>query len=531
MESSLRYSSGLEDLLYLTSEAEFRRSIDRREELVILLALKEIDCIAPVLSLREREILLLRLINNPVVSYIPAFNVSGLQLDLPFDTYRELKEISVDENNLIRILMMIKEGMIPALEKLSLTASRPIEITPTHLGNLRSLTLKNTSKELYHLPKLDGLFLDSLELSGYAMEFQGTLPSTLKLRGCYVKNSHELEGCEEMVLTNTRWDSGTSPGSLPTVKLTIENGNLSRRLPETLKFLVLVNTEYTFPFPDGLVSLHYDDRREDVEDHPEIVLETRSLETLAVTLYRSGVFIPPTVRSLFVLGVMPSELPPGLVSLELDKLTVNQEHLFAALPGTVKSLRLLECAFTSNSDIVAPETLRKIEFISCAEGHQVGINASDSMESLLVIGMYPRIRTEYLSEGSATRCLHAKTNALLMNLREFHLFCISQLGKLLFYSFEDCYTDIVMGVRWKTPEELRAYIGIMFRYPYRIPIIQTTFVAKKVVMEANPDATIRIGNTSRKVGDLRKTILSGVPVADQRISSFVDELMMSGGAE
>jgi hypothetical protein len=527
MEHLLRYSPSLDDLLYLTSEEDFSENIKGREELVILIALKEIDSVAPVLSVPERELLLTRLIDNPIIRYIPSFNVLNLQLDLPeeIDIFEELKEIKVDEMNLTQILMMIKEGKAPNLQELSLIVSRPIAISTTHLKHLRSLTLKNTSSSIHSLPNLSNLSLDSLDLTGYAIEFEDTLPHTLKLQNCYVKNSCNIPGCKSMKLINSIWNSETTPGSLPSDALTIEDGTLTTRLPGTIKRLILVNTEVSFPLPDSLTSLHYDDRRQDITERQSIDTRNLFLKTLVVTLYESEIHIPSTVESLSVMKTMPSDLPGGLVFLELNNLVVDQVKFFSQLPVLLSKIRLIECSFTSSNDIIIPETLRQLEFIACQDNYHVGIDVLDTTDTLLVIGPSPLIRPRRLSPGSSARYLQAKTNTLLMNLREFHLFCISQLGRLSFAGFEDCYTDIVMGNKWRTPEELRKYTDIMYMYPFQIPNIRSQLVSKNILLYANPGATIKIGTTNHNVGNIRRLADSGTTRStDPNLQVLIDLL-------
>jgi hypothetical protein len=308
-----------------------------------------------------------------------------------------------------------------------------------------------------------------------------------------------------MKLINSIWNSETTPGSLPSDALTIEDGTLTTRLPGTIKHLILVNTEVSFPLPDSLTSLHYDDRRQDITERQSIDTRNLYLKTLVVTLYESEIHIPSTVESLSVMKTMPSDLPGGLVLLS--------------------KIRLIECSFTSSNDIIIPETLRQLEFIACQDNYHVGIDVLDTTDTLLVIGPSPLIRPRRLSPGNSVRYLQAKTNVLLMNLREFHLFCISQWGKHSFTSFEDCYTDIVMG----TPEELRKYIDIMHMYPFQIPNIQSPFILKNILLHANPAVTIKIGITNHNVGNIRRLADSGTTRStDPNLQVFIDLLKKDG---
>jgi hypothetical protein len=226
---------------------------------------------------------------------------------------------------------------------------------------------------------------------------------------------------------------------------------------------------------------------------------------------------------------MPSDLPGGLVFLELNNLVVDQVKFFSQLPVLLSKIRLIECSFTSSNDIIIPETLRQLEFIACQDNYHVGIDVLDTTDTLLVIGPSPLIRPRRLSPGNSVRYLQAKTNVLLMNLREFHLFCISQWGKHSFTSFEDCYTDIVMGNKWRTPEELRKYIDIMHMYPFQIPNIQSPFILKNILLHANPAVTIKIGITNHNVGNIRRLADSGTTRStDPNLQVFIDLLKKDG---
>jgi hypothetical protein len=452
--------------------------------------------------------------------------MKGMQLDLPDARYERLREISVDDLNLTRVLLMIREGMIPNLQSLNLTITRPITLALSWLGHLRHLSLENTSKDIHPLPELNELTLDSLSLSGYAMEFQGMLPRILKLQRCFVKDSCDLEGCNEMSLDNVLWETdGISPGSLPTTSLAIQCGKFTAPVPNTLKSLTLISTQVEEISLQEVTSFYYDDRSRSSEGYRDINLAPSRLETLSITLHRDDVVLPPTVQKLVVHGVVPLELPMHLVSLDLEELGFDQLQLFQQLPTSVRSLRVIRCSFLRDGDIVVPESLKKLEFIGCSEVRDVGVKMSDAMESLLVIGAMPRIRQS--EDNRTVKYLQAKTNTLLMDLRQFRLFCISQLGKPTFETFEDCFQDILTGQGWKTPEELQEYTKIIIGYPYHLQRIASSSIMMRVFLNGNQNIKFKFDKSIFELRKLRMVVEASrreTTPLDQALESILNEL-------
>lgn len=528
MSSRILYLPELEDLLYLTTEKEISAAMGMREELVALLAFKEIDSVAPALSSPERELLYDRLIRSPVIPYICSFRVRGLPVKLPIPqadhVYEKLCEIEVDEFNITQILKAFREGYMPRLHTLTLYVTRPLEMDLRHLSMLRSLTLENQSDELHPLPNLNGLALNKLILKGYILELQGTLPRSLTLHYCVVKDSLGLKGCERMYLVATRWAREISgvvvmaPSSFPSISLSVEQGNLVGQPPETLEELTIVNSSIGNVSLVLLPKLHT--LRLDLDEghgipNIEFVFPA-NLETLILATDMNQISLPNSVSHLHVSRTFPSSLPGRLVEMDLHAIDIDQRNLFTNLPRTIISLVLVSCRFMTNDDILEghiPQTLRILKFIACSDAIHLGIQPPQSLGELIVLGMYPKIRDDvalFDEEGRLmNRRLQIQTPYMLMDLREFRLHCLAQASKRAFDDFEACYLDVFAGDRWKPYEELLEYANTMFAYPFRIAEPRSMIVARDIIHHAHSQTAIRIGTTYYNIGDIRSLIHAG----------------------
>jgi hypothetical protein len=509
----------------LTTEAEFSENIGKYDALVTLLVLKNIDSVAPALSLFERETLYNKLTHHPVIPFIPSFNVRDLQFNLPDrEVYKELKEINVDEFNISRILQMIKNNLFPNLHSLTFSVSRPIMMNTMHLRELRSLTLDNISENLQSLPDLTDIKLDTLCLSGYVMEFTGDLPRFLKLCNCYVKDSVGLLGCETMKLVNTRWNAG----SLPTKSLSIEQGSFSRELPDTLDELRFIDVSMNADvpiIPHSLRSLHLDSVCLGLLEQ---VKSIEHLDTLVLDTKGNQISLPKSVDSLTLSGTIIEGFPSNVTSVDLYSLVVNCANLLNTLPRSVTSLQIVKCILTSNdiqTDTI-PESLKTLRIIECKSSNYSKIEPVNTLDELIVIDSPFAVID---NPSSTSRYLCAKTNVLLMDIREFRLFCIGQSSMIMFDKFELCYDDITNGVHWKKPEELKKYMEIFLSYPYKIPRIRAS-LAGVVLSKGNVDTVIKVGTKPYTVKSLKDTVKllgSGALKGDKELDAFIRELTIT----
>lgn len=513
MEPLILYSRMMEDLIYSTKADEFLEKVKGRTELVALLALKNIDCIAPVLSMSEREKLYRELIKSPVVRFAPSFNVRNTEVILPAGAdYERMKEISVDEFNLVRIIIMINDGFFPNLTSLKFFTDGTLTLNTSRLSNLRSLTLINMSDRKLTLPDIDGLDLDELSLNGYVLGFLESLPKKLSLEQCIVQESANLLGCEEMRLIETDWKKQ----SVPSTSLYMEKGVLNKRLPDKLIELYLIDSkveERAINYRDlkELRVLRLDNVQTD-SDPPVDFVKARTitskskLQELIISSSEKEINIPDSVITLRMKDTIPSNFGENIRVAEFVKINENLKLLLDNLVK-VEELYLIECTFGDaniiESDFI-PISLTKMRFIRCtADG--IKIDPPNGLRELVVIGKSPDIIIDK-STPPSLKWLHSLTNTLLMDLREFRLFCVDKLNRGIFMEYEHCTWDILNGRGWKTRTELISYLSIISQdYPFIIPRPERGSVGLQIVNKGNTAMRIKIGNSAYTIDYLRRT--------------------------
>jgi len=479
------------------------------------LAFKNIDCIAPVLSMQHREKLYRELIKSPVIRFAPSFNVRNTEVVLPAgNDYERMKEISVDEFNLVRIIIMINEGFFPNLSSLKFFTDGTLTFNTSHLSNLRSLTLINMSDRKLPLPEIDGLDLDELSLNGYVLGFLERLPKKLSLEQCIVQDSADLPECEEMRLVETDWKKQ----SMPSKSLYIERGVLNKKPPNTLIELYLIDSkvsEKTINYYDlsALKVLRLD--KVEMEDSAKVrTIISRKLEELIISSSEGGIKIPNSIITLRMKDTPLRTKDNLLINFgdnirvaELVNIKENLRELLDTLKKTkVEELYMIECTFddaTEIEDQFIPSTMKKMRFIKCV-AEEINIYPPNSLRELVVIGKNPDINIDD-NIPSSFKWLHSMTNTLLMDLKEFRLFCIDKLNRGTFMEYEPCTADILTGKGWKTKSELVLYLYILLKdYPYTIPKPDKVSVGLQIVNLGNTAMKIKIGNSYYTIEYLRR---------------------------
>jgi len=544
----MRYSPKMDDLLVCTTAAEFIAKMGSREQLVTMLVLKEIDSIVPAMILQEREKLCDKLIKSSVMPFIPAFNVRGMFLQLPRldmykrpgsppaqrEVYKMLKEISIDDNNVTRILGMLETGFFPALQSLTIFAGGLIQFSPEALDNMRnltSLTLHNTGNEIFEFPRLgDQLALVNVKLVGYVVEFVGRLAPNLTLEKCYVNASRDLPGCEDMSLVNVRWDTM----SMPSKALYIEKGVLDVQPPATLERLSLVDSvvklrEDSLAALPLLTSLRLD--KIDMGDNTLYLnLAPRLKDLVIYSMERRFSTMPETVSNLSLGGAFPFQLLPRMQKVELYRLNDSLRDILEMLPEFLETLEFVSCNFQFSVDIAEnefPRMLKNLRFYKCTGSDRVNVTIKrpGSVDELVIIGKQPELYAQelYMSEGSRLKFLCSRTNVLLMDLREFQLYCIDKANKSMFPEFEDCVLDILHGTKWHDIPTCVKYGDILMAYPYHITCPHNEIVCAAMIKTANDAMVVDIANIPHTIAALRALIRA--PEADSERTT-ADKLRM-----
>lgn len=565
----MRYSPALNDLLFCTTAAQFLEKMGNREQLVTLLVLKDIESVAPALPILEREKLCDRLIESSVVPYISAFNVRNVFLNLPnpdifgqrrsvsVRNYELLKEITVDDINVISILQMIEYGLFPHLESLTIFASGRIEFgtlsalstaeghTRAELENhpmnkLCSLTLHNMSDEVLELPNLGlGILpLRELMLVGYAVEFKTRLPGKLTLEQCYVEGSQGLPGCEEMSLTNVRWDTM----SMPSRSLYVERGVLNVQPPPTLERLQLVDSKVDLnDLSLNLLPKLSFARFDNIDTgNMLIILDSpeRNLKELVISTEKEQFSrLPDTVVNMHFAKSM-FMLPLSIRRLNLHQLGIELCDILPVLPGNLEFLELTDCSFEESAVITErqfPNTLKTLHFFKCKSRNRITIAPPPTLTELVIIGKFPELQDEnetWMGRRASFRWLHSLTNTLMMDLREFRLFCLDKLNKSIFQDFEECIIDATRAWKWLEPGECQKYVDILLEYPFHIPVTDSKEISRLIIERGNGGMLMNIANNTYTVDQLRALIAgpeTDIEKTSDKLSRFVRNLRTAPG--
>lgn len=503
----MEYNPMLQNLLFETDATSFISKLQRKRDLVTLTAFKNIDSVAPALSIPGKEQLYEYLVKSSSLPFIPSFNVRGIEVELPEDIYEYLDEIEVDELNLSRILVMIKHKTFPNLRSLTIYTEGDIIFPIAELPNLRALALHNLTNEIRVLPSIDGLSLDQLSLSGYALEFLGSLPRVMRLEHCYIRGSRGLPGCEEMTLFHTKWILFSFPSRL----LYVEGGRIEAQPPSTIESLTLILCKMrglSFTAMRELKELRLDKCEGNIRVEAELPITTLTVNMDYMLETKSH--IPDTVISLYLNSTNQSytlekntfKFPQRLMLLELYECMVDLYGLLGDLPKTVQEISLIKCDIHSQRMIESsrfPADLHLLHFIQCESDNMYPAIPS-SLAELIVIGNHPGVY------GEAKKQMLCVTPVFMMDLVEFRLFCIDKNHRGVFKDFEEYYRDIVQAGRWITEEGKYAYLNILTMYPFQIPQPSDMIITKSVLKHGNEEMTIKIGRHTHTVKYINELI-------------------------
>jgi hypothetical protein len=489
----------LRDLRYKTNASSFIESVGERRDLVAIATMNSIDEIAPALLHMDRERVFEWLLESPSIPFIGAFNVLGIQVDIPNSTtYTMLKEITVDELNLTRILIMLQRNRFPVLESLTLFTAGEIELP---IRSIRKLHLYNVSASLLNLPNLNGLILEDLELSGYVLEFQGHLPKRLKLEECLVVRSEELLGCEDLELIETSWKTL----SYPTKRFAVEGFLSISKIPNTLKELTLIDVVISCNLPTNIDKLH-------LMKIGGSINFPKGAKTTTLTIDSDMInFLPTGLKNLYLQGTYIKGIiyPETLREIEILECKIDIFEFFRKVREGLEKLSFIKCQFASELKIIGyPKSLKELRFIKCVCPDSI-IEVSNTLRKLVIIGKYPH------PQGKAEEHIYSMTNILLMSDDEFLLFCIEKSRLQLFREYEEYHKDLSANV-----DRLREFLS--YQFVINVPSDATVLV--NVILNANPKTIVIIKNHQYTVERLRADTLN-IKNGSTNVDSLVFDLL------
>ena len=502
----------LRTLKFKTSVSDFVGEFD---EAFLLKGFKDFNEVAPLLSPSQREILYNHWLSSDVMPFIPAFNLLKTNtVNLPYQTYGFLEEITIDELNLIRILEMLKKGFFPRLKNLSIESRSffSLNFSEGMYVNLRKISFQNLGTRLVQLQDLSNLHLDELDLLAYQITFSGSLPRKIRLEQCAVAlcavarcvcstsesecstERYSMEQCEELTLISTKWQDFLPPSK----RLLIQKCSIRiPYLPPTLTELSFVDSEIQCTMLERIENLKLIGGTIDLK-----ISQNSPLKELTVgdSIAQSLVMLPTIERLTIVGNGLPHSFA-GIKSLTLVKAEVAIQNLLDSLPETMKELKMIRCITIGETFIV--RKLTSLNLYKC-----------------LII-------QEVIHNPHLTSLIRSLTDLREMTLDEFEFLCISKSLATKFDDYWEYFHDL--NEMKCISEADNSYEEIFERYSYTIeigliPEKLRTPILKHLLLKGHDKTVIIIGNVSYRVSDFRESQARFIK-GDVNMNDFDREMM------
>jgi hypothetical protein len=445
------------EFFYETNVDNLLQKVGEFKELLFVKFLKDHNDVLPAIQLSEKSRIFNALYDRNVMDCVKIINAKGFRIDLPEDLECDMVEkITIDEKNLLKILRMISNEKFPNLSSLSLTVSTKLSLQSRNLKNLKNLTLINNSNTIIEFPSLVGIHLDMLDLKGFAIAFKKSLPKVLKFERCFIGESSDLEGCEELSLFDSVWKNI----SFPTRILRVEVSELRGEIPKSIEILHIINTEFTLNVTDftRLFDLRFD----------KVVKIEGTLPDSLKTLTVDGEFLTdeitlPNLTTLNVRGGTPSnKYGDTLTNVTFFGCELNMREQFAELTKReIRKLNFSRCIMTGEREVeIEYDEFEEVVFYMCY-GKEIDFFFSKLPEKLIAIGDFI---------GIADFDGFLKSEILLMTEKEMKLYLLGESFSPLFTDFWKCFRDIE---KYKP-----ALLDKFFEFSYTVPLPNRKMIPK-----------------------------------------------------
>jgi hypothetical protein len=406
-------------------------------------------------------------LESNTIRFLYKYDVRRIRVELPFITYQQLKNISIDDYNFDNITGLMKgaENRFPMLNTFTIyslveTLAEPDFRHLLRISTLTSLSLFNinTNDQMYDFPKTNEMMhLRELQLLGYNIILDGRMPAKLHLEVCIIQSIDNPQNIESLTLVGCRCKRKDDKQELITLH---DKGIPTKRL--ILEDVLGIEDIDLMRLPRTLeeVSLRFIFLRMDQEymESQQDLTGLRVLKKLKFVNCEGSLWFEdlPSLKELVVdyVNVLEAQrLPSSLVSLSLNARTDNEERedkdtyeaigfpenlekiemygvnipirVIQIFPSSLKHLSFFECRIEEQAIIDRlPESIEELEFIECKASDIVIDNnvLKGNLRKITIIGSMPIIVARNVPEHISI--IAANSDIILMGFDEFKLYCI-----------------------------------------------------------------------------------------------------------